>query len=326
MRYNQYIKLLEIQLAQARWREKSNTDPFWGRARDWPIDTPENLFLGRAVDALGREKFGMAWQGTSHAGAVDTLPGRHRRDLATPSEVAKVCRILLALPEPPMILVSDEEFISLEQGREDENSELLAYEIASSRIDEQTWQKAVDIFEELYDAGPTMAHQWRIVQSDLHDAMLSGSLRTFVRPLNGGEAKPCAPSIWNTENWRERFTFCRLHPEDPFTKHAVDDVGMQHIFVGRDDFAKLMRASSLTSVALTNDYASPHLQIMLKVTRDMQLSRDAPPPRVENIVAALKRAWADSPYRGLPIGGSAFLKSLATALKEPGTQARRNSA
>ena len=333
MRYSQYIKSLELQLYRAKAREMPHENRFWSEQEEWPIDGPTSVFLARAVAVLGENRFGMAWQGIEYAGAVRPFLRSGFREQSTPGEVAWVCKFLHSTSHGRPDTISEDEVALLDQAEPDEAVKWLAYEIACYRLSDHDWDLAADEYDEVHEDGPNMAIQWDLVLSELHRSMLDGTLKTMFRAREGGEVKLGSPDVWNTEKWRSRFKSCSINPDSPFKDHVSgstwdndsNSIKCSLIFVDRMGLNALIRNARSAVSAKSNDYASPHLQMMQKVSRDLRLNSETPPPRLDAIVDALRRAWQEGPHRQLPIGGDAFLRSLAKALKEPGTQARRNS-
>jgi hypothetical protein len=68
----------------------------------------------------------------------------------------------------------------------------------------------------------------------LGELVVSGRVRTFVRPLEGGQPQPMATSLWEL-NARIRIATCALNLDDPFT-HSLPPT--HHIFVEEEDLQR----------------------------------------------------------------------------------------
>lgn len=67
---------------------------------------------------------------------------------------------------------------------------------------------------------------------------VSGQVRTYVRPLAGGEPQPMPPSLWEIDA-RVRISACTLNLSDPF---GIETRPTHHIFVDAEDLERELQS------------------------------------------------------------------------------------
>ena len=337
MKYNSYVRRLERQLATIKSRDRLRPDKFWGYPERWPIDGAGLIFLGRAVDRFGSARFGAAWQGVHFTGRDKAFPRSRDKEFASPTEVAVICRNLSALEarKSPHFIIDSQELTQLEKFPHSEESEVLAWKIATHRLSNETWDEACDrIDDEDLRPGPSMKEQWDFTLRSIHQLVLSGRVSSFLRPREGGVPIPLESNLWNTDVWKDRFERCDLDPQRPFshTEASGDDWSAKrqisasmYVYLSLDEFVSVVPGGDVSySDSLGDQYLPPFIHLMIRVSRELGLGKEGAPLRKALIVEALKRGWRDA-RAGEGDMGEAFWSNLATAMREPGTQARRNS-
>lgn len=96
------------------------------------------------------------------------------------------------------------------------------------------WEEAVRMsYEQAHErefAEKVIAHVTRL----LGELVVSGRVRTFVRPIEGGQPQPMPTPLWELDA-RIRIATCALNLEDPFTHNLPPT---HHIFVEEEDLQR----------------------------------------------------------------------------------------
>jgi hypothetical protein len=86
--------------------------------------------------------------------------------------------------------------------------------------------------------------RYQAVQRRIAEWCASGTVRSALRPYEGGEVVPLEPAVWNTELFWSRFDECRMHADDPFnTAPERRSSQAAYIFLARDDLDRLLSAA-----------------------------------------------------------------------------------
>lgn len=71
----------------------------------------------------------------------------------------------------------------------------------------------------------------------LGSLLLNGTVRSYSRPMGGGQLQPLEPNIWELDDFLPRFATCALDPRRPFDANAapthrifVDEEAIQLVF------------------------------------------------------------------------------------------------
>ena len=190
------------------------------------------MFLGRAVDQLGRALLAEAWTGeestaelmqpiglATDARTINNIIARH-----LPQFERKEYRGSMAPPPLGEPSWSPPKFdISIDERK-----------VASGFVNQQNAkaESAIDRFTS--------------VQNAIVEHAIAGKLATAYRAMVGGEFYPIPAIWWNTERLKPRFTFCRINPDDPFGAN-----GKAWIFVSRVDLERMLQ--HLSPTATSND-------------------------------------------------------------------------
>jgi hypothetical protein len=173
----------------------------------WPRDPHGYVFLGQAIDEIGRAKF-KEWTGTE----PDTKDVALLPSLAEADHWAKghADRLLTDhrpdLPPRRCYHLSDPEF-----------------------VDEQ-WTVAFDLARRLHDERRPALERLRSVQDEISAACEAGILVTAVRG-HDGKMQECPRQWWNTEQLESRFSRCKLNPRDPFDDHSLAARSDDHLWI-----------------------------------------------------------------------------------------------
>jgi len=213
---------------------------FWSRALEFPKDFGGFRFLGRAVNQVGRAKFGDEWTGLEGSppelltpkvdlggsgGALIPSAGT-----AYPWQKLNIDRLLrkrrpdFGRPEPV-------------RGR---------FGIKVAEFTEEQWYAGLKLAQEADKASMVIRNRFATVTGTLVDALREGSLNSALRPVKGGAYSPVLPpSMWNAESFRERFRLCQMNDSDPFGIGIAGD-RFQLIFVDIQGLDALAEIASIS--------------------------------------------------------------------------------
>jgi hypothetical protein len=207
---------------------------FWQDQTAWPRDTQERVFLGRAVNRLGRALFGEEWTGeepiaetffylriATDQRATNNFIARH-----LPQFGRKEYRGSMA--PPPTGYDGHSPKFKFSEG------ELQEMELFIERHNETV---------------PPAKERFKKVQNAIADYAVGRNLETSFRPFAGGDFSPIPASWWNTERLAQRFAFCSLDPDKPFKEG-----GTAWIFVARDDFEEILLRDASTGGITESDH------------------------------------------------------------------------
>jgi hypothetical protein len=196
---------------------------FWKDQTGWPRDTPKMIFLGRAVNQLGRAIFGEDWTGEE--------PGIRTFSYFKIVTRSRETNNFIACHLPQF-------------GRKEYNSSMAPpptghddfrrkFEFSKEELQE------MKLFIDRHNATvPSAKERFIKVQTTITDGAGAGKLGTSFRALAGGDVYPVPSHWWNTERLEQRFASCRIDPEAPFGPG-----GAAWIFVSRSDLENLLQAS-----------------------------------------------------------------------------------
>ena len=80
-----------------------------------------------------------------------------------------------------------------------------------------------------------------VVRTSIVDAGLKGTLVFGTQPQAGGAVTKLPPVVWQTEQARLRFRFCKIDPFNPFS-NAFDGGGLHYLFVTADSLRRFLGA------------------------------------------------------------------------------------
>jgi hypothetical protein len=190
---------------------------WWLRENQWPLDTPEHVFLARAVRSIGTKLHGDKWTGgepaTEIVPAPPILPPRGHgwqfdyasRLLRENKEHGLTPRIVKHGkwgPEPGQELTADE------------------------------WRAARPLWQSRYQTAQEAGGRFRAVMVEIASHCARGALVSVLRPVEGGQFSPIPDWHWNTERLAPRFALCQLNPFDPFSL-GIAGKGYGWIFLTR---------------------------------------------------------------------------------------------
>lgn len=178
---------------------------FWQSPGNWPRDTADFVFLGRAVHSIGEAMFPQHWIGEEPI--IDLLPrrpGRIRFDSGMVKEKS-VCKNW-----PPSRG-------SLRPMGSEEGPLSAKLNTAMMRADSEL--------------APAL-ERFRSVQAEIATMAEAGKLVTASRRKVGGEILTMPKVWWSTERLISRFDYCHVDPDDPFDTGKVGG-SYSWVFVSR---------------------------------------------------------------------------------------------
>ncbi len=183
-----------------------------------PDDGPNEKYLPRAVDQVGRVTYGQDWRAVALDDPEPTPIAcwDDDIDIGAAEEVAEVLRASFPDQVPATDSSKDGWSFDVDWACEKALWQMAADERLAAR---QTWIRR-------------RGHVTRARELLLTD-FRSGVINTFVRHVDGGPFEPIPPSDWNFEGHAARFECGRMDPAAPFMLHADPDELSHYLFVDR---------------------------------------------------------------------------------------------
>ena len=114
---------------------------------------------------------------------------------------------------------------------------------------ELQWAAAVELRNEKRQTALVSMKRLAAVQRIIAEALAGGAGTYALRDLPGGEiGKPEPASAWNTENYHDRFSKCRMNPYkpyDPVPSGTYTDGEYKWIFLARDSLDRFVGKAPL---------------------------------------------------------------------------------
>lgn len=240
-------------------------DPrFWGNRREWPYDFEENIFLGRALEEVGKSTFSSEW--TEHDTSISTqsvldFTPNHRQN--------KEALWYLSRTKPDV--VDKWETFKAVPRISPGGTRLLPFDLWTEARENQ--KKFIDLELPKFFARRDAATQ------ALKSILLSGSVVTRTRIITGGRFIDCDPGFWDRENFEAALHRCC--------------VGQSWIFLDRMTFD---RARETRAGAVQPPLSSAEATVLL--TREFQENGSLSQRRAEELI--LKRGgWKREAVRAL---------------------------
>jgi hypothetical protein len=259
---------------------------FWLKSSEWPKDASTDVFLGRAIDRIGKAMFGSEWDGKEvYTEVSDIIPNLITKKSPNYRQFERIARGILKHHDGELTAEQWDEARGLHKAR-----------MADRTVSVKRRQAVCDAIA----AG---------CQADV--------LQTSYRPIPGGVFTPIPSVWWNTVRTAQRFFYCQIKPQDPFAVGLAGE-GYCWIFVTTESLDQFLVQQPHAEVASKFDaHLSPYLRVMVSVAERMQITPENQPKKAA-VEAELKAAWT------LPEPLSAnMLEAMATALREPGSQLGR---
>jgi hypothetical protein len=223
---------------------------FWANPKRWPEDAMGHVFLGNAVDQVGKFLFPHEWDGSENMTPelYSLKISANGADFRLPEPMAKpwqkrLVHELVANRRP-------------ELGRD--------YTVCYSRtgggipnFSQDEWTAGLEEAEKIDAERKPKLKRREAVHRFIKSAILDGSLRFVLLPKRGGAfSPPQERTWWNVKDVDRIFYWCQLNPKDP-TGIGVGGDDFQYVFVDEHDLNKLLtHASSEGVTAAQRDHSA----------------------------------------------------------------------
>jgi hypothetical protein len=267
---------------------------FWGKPDRWPRDRSTNVFLGRAIDRIGRTMFGAEWRGVFDIVAKPTDPIPLYKAHALPWQIKHAFELYLRhRPEPP----------------------LDAFSVKRKTLNDKEWQVARDLIRKLNNDVRPFLERYNSVERAIIVGAEEGRLVTTLMPTAGGQFTEAPTWWWNSETISNRFDMCQMNPSDPFGRGFAGD-GYCWIFVTQESLASF--CESLRPTDPIKQTIAVENQCQLWLEQQFSLLETEGWSKWRFQTAATEKF-------GAALGTKMFLRAWDAAVKKPGNEARRRS-
>lgn len=295
-------------------------EEFWSVAgqADWPRDPAGFVFLGRAVDQIGKAIVGPDWKLSNMKARPPGVPNILKGSLRNPSssmmssdvrrtsdadvllrrlrpDIARPPRPSTAMPffnegdRPSYLKLTDDEWVAARQ--------------AAQNDVEQT--------------GAAVAQAKR-VRNAIADAAASGGLLVYLR--SNGHMVVTKKEWWNTDRLGPRFAWCQINPHDPFGIGVGGDK-FCHLFVEAHSLENFIRMQTHGDFVITNSdlsSLSPYLRFAIAFALKHDIVAGKNGGTRDWLAAQIEQDWNaanDAPLTGKTID------ALCQAMRFPNAEA-----
>lgn len=293
------------------------------------MDPAGYVFLGRAVELIGKAMFGREWLGDETVTDLATPPAYEKPRLTVlPSKPGSFSEQLRAHnilrrhhpgTRPDIskgalgaysLQFTEEEW---KTAREIHNHENAATE---KRLREAA-DRAGKVAEEHNVAALPKLRRLVAVQREIIKRCESGELVAAYRPSLGGAMTFMKPEWWNTDHWSPRFFACEFDPMRPFSPGTVG-ASYCKIFIQGNSLERLLLSKPFSELThSTLGHISPYLKLMLFVASKWKVTPENQPPKLA-LEAEIKTTWS-----GTQPLSDRLANAMATLIREPEIQAGR---
>ncbi|NKK41672.1 hypothetical protein [Rhizobium leguminosarum] len=208
---------------------------FWATTRRFPPDFDGYRFLGKAVNEVGKAKFGPTWTGLEASPPRLLMPkpdpvlgGTPFDELAKPHERLAI-DLLLQKHRPDF-------------GRPYPERGPFGPVVAPFTFEQ--WDEGIRLAKENDEKSWAIRRRFAVVVDILIECLREGRMKSALRPEVGGDYSAFLPrSSWNSDGIDCRFSLCRMHPIRHFSGSVAGD-GYQLIFVDIEGLEKLLASIS----------------------------------------------------------------------------------
>lgn len=238
----------------------------------WPIDFGRYIFIGRAVQKVGRALFGHEW--TDAAPSQSQTPEFRRKPSMTVDDLWHNWHIMEAL-------LSDEERAPITKA---------PYLTRPPVLSAEVWSIANQRLREI----KLPYQRYKEVQSQMLEWFRSGAVRTGTRAHRGGDIVEAVPSLWNSEDLSFRFDYGKLDASEPF--EPVGDrssEALSWIFVEQESLDKMIPNFFAPKPRAEKASQSEFLRFAINFNEEFPLHTFEDKP---GLIEAIDRAWRGSHY------------------------------
>lgn len=238
----------------------ANVDPrvrFWTLNYLWPEQTLTHISLAEAVQIVGRRLFGDAWSGKEPAVELQLSLSDALSPMVPSAEIQRGCWILYN---------NNQEYRSR------------CGSVLAMPTDAE-WAIAVEIARKVADETGQAYSRYHQVCHVLIQAFKYDTIRTAIRPNEGGAEVPLAREDWNSEACFCRFDCCQLDPQSIFSPRAII-AGGWWIYVERASFEAAMQGQRQVDVGgaaaalISDDRISPYIKTAITMALALDLTPD----------------------------------------------------
>jgi hypothetical protein len=251
---------------------KNTRTKFWLRSSSWPIDSSAFVFLGRAIDAIGKSMFHEHWKGWQDA-VVEYTPAFPKQQPLEPNNITRQAYSLLAKYKPEFGLSR------IDPGTPPSDIK---------RLTNEQWAAATELHIRVSEAIDLRgSKRFAEVQKAIVRSAEAGKLETAIRPIPGGDFTPVPASWWNSERLEVRFEMCQMNPNDPFGYGVAGD-SFCWIFVSRkslNDYIaepEARKSAETTTASGSSDDLTMFYGLVPRSGKKQQL-----------VYAAIRETWKD---------------------------------
>jgi hypothetical protein len=268
-------------------------DEIWQNPSGWPRDTPEYVFLGRAVLEVGKVRFEDEWTGTEPTvRVIQPLPAHPDRLTHYPTRRHVHEFLMTNHPEFRRMPPSGMPPAPIEFSKEE-------------------WNVAFQHFEALSKSSRASSARFEAVIRAVTEALASGRLRSALRPIPGGAiGSPLPADFWQTESLEPRFRSLRLNQAKPFDSRTTPS---HWIFLERKGLQRLV-----DDLASVGKGTAAHVTRCRKwLVEQMRASPDSKPQSKAKFFKEAKRVWGVT-ERSFDIAWSQAIEETGSAWGRPG--------
>jgi hypothetical protein len=296
---------------------------------EFPRESSECVFMGRAIHVLGNAKFGDAWTGTEMVMEVlDALPdtvqqitGNTADDSVEASWINSPAQLVLQQAHDLLLAFRPD----LGRRPWQRGPAGLSHWPPLLRFTVREWKAAQEIIQAARDVQREAVRRYEELVDTFVLLCESGFLETKLRPYSGGRFYNVPPSDWNGENIRDRFRSFKMHPMAPFWS-AAPDHEKWWIFITRASFWRVIdierkhapKAEDESRADEPTGHRSIYVNHMLRVGNHMQVTPEHQPKKA-HLEAKIMELWTDA----VPLSG-VDVKRMASFIRDPASRAGRN--
>jgi hypothetical protein len=213
------LKMLSGRGIGARLSSRENN---WGQRGIWPAEDPDYIFMGRAIDQVGRILFPDTWNGLEPQGLPTWPPPLRPMNEATDSQRAEVA---MAIPR------TRQHF---------RHGEIISYNKGDTVPDltEQEWAAEDEARASKRAASLASHERWRSVVETMDWPLRRQDIDTYTRGKNSTHFSQVDDKSWSIDDMEGRFLTLRMNPR------AANDTSSTErgwIYFGRESFEAFLR-------------------------------------------------------------------------------------
>jgi len=201
----------------------------------WQRDLSQFVFLGNAIERVGKHVFGNEWLGTEQSVQIPApLPSFD--DSTSQNSIRsrlEAHQILSAIPEYISCPISLRLPASFAAATPSINR------VTDYHFSRESWEKASEIRKhEIEDLTP-LGMRLGTVRSKLIDAFIGGQIRTGLRPKQAFTIEVLEPDVWGIVNLNNVFGSYQIDPRNPVSIYFCGDA-FQWVYVSKEDLEALI--------------------------------------------------------------------------------------